>query len=39
MAKVKLSISLDKDVYNRIKKHCDANLIKVSAYINHKLKK
>jgi hypothetical protein len=37
--KVKISISLDKDIYEKIKKHCDENLIKLSAYINHVLKK
>ena len=37
--KVKISISLDKDVYDKIKKHCDEHLIKLSAYINHVLKK
>ena len=37
--KVKLSISLDKDVYEKIKSYCDENLIKISTYINHVLKK
>jgi hypothetical protein len=37
--KVKISISLDKDVYGKLKKHCDENLIKLSAYINYVLKK
>ncbi len=37
--KVKISISLYKDVYRRVKKYCDENLIKLSAYINHVLKK
>ena len=37
--KVKICISLDQDLYDKIKKHCDENLIRVSAYINHTLKK
>jgi len=37
--KVKICISLDEDVYSKLKKYCDENLIKVSAYINHVLKK
>lgn len=37
--KVKICISLDKDLYEKIKEHCDENLIKLSAYINHVLKK
>jgi len=37
--KVKISISLDNDVYEKLKKYCDEHLIKVSAYINHILKK
>ncbi len=38
-SKVKICISLDKDIYEKIKKHCDENLIKLSPYINHVLKK
>ena len=37
--KVKICISIDKDVYEKIKKYCDENLIKLSSYINHVLKK
>ena len=37
--KVKICISIDKDVYEKIKKYCDDNLIKLSSYINHVLKK
>ncbi len=37
--KVKISISLDKDIHDQIKEYCDENLIKLSAYINHVLKK
>ncbi len=37
--KVKICISLDNELYEKIKKHCDKNLIKLSPYINHVLKK
>ncbi len=37
--KVKISISLDKDIHDRLKEYCNENLIKLSAYINHVLKK
>ena len=37
--KVKICISVDKDVYEKLKKYCDQNLIKLSSYINHVLKK
>ena len=38
-SKVKICVSIDKELYSKIKDYCDKNMIKISTYINHKLKK
>lgn len=39
ITKKKISISLDENLHDELKKHCDSNLIKLSTYIEHLLKK
>ena len=39
VTKVKICISLDGGLHADIKKHCDKNLMKLSTYINHLIKK
>ena len=39
VTKVKICISLDEELHSRLKKHCDKNLMKLSTYINHLIKK
>ncbi|RLE39635.1 hypothetical protein DRJ17_00365 [Candidatus Woesearchaeota archaeon] len=37
--KIKISISLDKNLYKEIREYCDKNMIKISTYIEYLLKK
>ena len=37
--KIKISVSIDKKIHSRLKKHCNANLIKLSTYIEYLVKK
>ena len=37
--KDKICISLDHELHQQLKSHCDKNLIKLSTYIDHLLKK
>jgi len=37
--KIKISISIDKSLFLRIKKHCDENMIKTSTYLEYLVKK
>ena len=39
VTKDKICISLDKELHARLKKHCDANLVKLSTYIEYLIKK
>lgn len=39
ITKDKICISLDKGLHNSIKDHCDKNMIKLSTYIEHLIKK
>ena len=38
ITKDKITISIDKELHNELKQHCDKNLIKLSTYIEHLLK-
>jgi len=39
ITKDKICISLDKNIHNSIKEHCDKNMIKLSTYIEYLIKK
>jgi len=39
VTKDKICISIDKELHSKIKKHCEKNLIKLSTYIEHLIKK
>jgi len=38
-SKIKISVSIDKNLFLRIKKHCDENMIKISTYLEYLVKK
>ena len=39
ITKDKICISLDKELHLRLKKYCDENMVKLSTYIEHLIKK
>ena len=39
ITKDKISISNDKDLHEKLKAHCEDNMIKLSTYIEHLIKK
>jgi hypothetical protein len=39
ITKDKICISIDKELHSRLKKYCDKNMIKLSTYIEHLIKK
>ncbi|NQV09425.1 hypothetical protein HQ529_06245 [Candidatus Woesearchaeota archaeon] len=39
VTKDKISISLDKELHEKLKEHCEKNMVKLSTYIEHLIKK
>jgi len=39
MTKDKISISIDSELHKKLKSHCEKNMVKLSTYIEHLLRK